>query len=93
METNINAGVALYTDHKPGPGLFESSLSNKETECVEDIETADLESLVEQHYKQGAKMLLADPLSRIGVPASGIFDPSPPSKFQALASKKFTGFD
>ncbi len=27
IETNIQAGVALYTDHKPG--LFESSLSNK----------------------------------------------------------------
>jgi hypothetical protein len=26
-ETNIVAGVALYTDHKPG--LFENSLSNK----------------------------------------------------------------
>ena len=27
IETNIQAGVALYTDHKPG--LFENSLSNK----------------------------------------------------------------
>jgi hypothetical protein len=27
IETNISAGAALYTDHKPG--LFEESLSNK----------------------------------------------------------------
>jgi hypothetical protein len=30
-------------------------------------------------------MLLADPLSRICAPSSGFYDPSPPSKFQALA--------
>ncbi len=30
-------------------------------------------------------MLLADPLSRIGAPASGFYDPTLPSKFQALA--------
>jgi hypothetical protein len=29
-------------------------------------------------------MLLADPLSRIGAPASGFNDPTLPSKFQAL---------
>jgi hypothetical protein len=39
---------------------------------------------VEQHYKQGAKMLLADPLSRLGAPASGFYDPTLPAKFQAL---------
>jgi hypothetical protein len=84
IETNIQAGVALYTDHKPG--LFESSLSNKgQLSAWRIIETADLQSLVEQHYKQGAKMLLADPLSRIGAPASGFYDPTLPSKFQALA--------
>jgi hypothetical protein len=84
IETNIDAGVTLYTDHKPG--LFESSLSNKgQLSAWRIIETADLQSLVEQHYKQGAKMLLADPLSRIGAPASGFYDPTLPSKFQALA--------
>jgi len=84
IETNIQAGVALYTDHKPG--LFESSLSNKgQLSAWRIIETSDLQSLVEQHYKQGAKMLLADPLSRIGAPASGFYDPTLPSKFQALA--------
>ena len=30
-------------------------------------------------------MLLADPLSRIGAPASGFYDPTLPSKFQVLA--------
>ena len=30
-------------------------------------------------------MLLADPLSRICAPSSGFYDPSLPSKFQALA--------
>lgn len=83
IETNIQAGVALYTDHKPG--LFESSLSNKgQLSAWRIAETADLQSLVEQHYKQGAKMLLADPLSRIGAPASGFYDPTLPAKFQAL---------
>ncbi len=84
IETNIEAGVTLYTDHKPG--LFESSLSNKgQLSAWRIIEAADLQSLVEQHYKQGAKMLLVDPLSRIGAPASGFYDPTLPSKFQALA--------
>jgi hypothetical protein len=83
IETNIQAGAALYTDHKPG--LFESSLSNKGQQSAwRIIETADLQSLVEQHYKQGAKMLLADPSSRIGAPASGFCDPTLPSKYQAL---------
>ncbi len=35
IETNISAGAALYTDHKPGP--IEESLSNKgETKCLEN---------------------------------------------------------
>ncbi len=29
-------------------------------------------------------MLLADLLSRLGAPASGFYDPTPPAKFQAL---------
>jgi hypothetical protein len=83
IETNIQAGVALYTDHKLG--LFESSLSNKgQLSAWRIIETADLQSLVQQHYKQGAKMLLADPWSRIGAPASGFYDPTLPSKLRAL---------
>ena len=62
IETNIVAGVALYTDHKPG--LFENSLSNKgQLSAWRIAETADLQSLVQTHYRQGSKMLLADPLS------------------------------
>jgi hypothetical protein len=42
---------------------------------VEDSgETADLQSLTERHYKQGAKILLA----------SGFYDPTLPAKFQGL---------
>jgi hypothetical protein len=83
IENNISAGAALYTDHKPG--LFEESLSNKgQLSAWRIAETADLRSIVEHHYRQGAKMLLADPLSRICAPSSGFYDPSLPSKFQAL---------
>ena len=69
IETNIVAGVALYTDHKPG--LFENSLSNKgQLSAWRIAETADLQSLVQTHYRQGSKMLLADPLSRLCSPSS-----------------------
>ena len=68
IETNISAGAALYTDHKPG--LFEESLSNKgQLSAWKIAETADLQSIVEHHYRQGSKMLLADPLSRICAPS------------------------
>ena len=37
------------------------------------------------HYRQGSKMLLADPLSRLCSPSSGFFfDPMLPAKLQAL---------
>ncbi len=79
----VVAGVALYTDHKPG--LFENSLSNKgQLSAWRIAETADLQSLVQTHYRQGSKMLLADPLSRLCSPSSGFFDPSLPAKLQAL---------
>jgi hypothetical protein len=85
IETNIIAGVALYTDHKPG--LFENSLSNKgQLSAWRIAETADLQSLVQTHYRQGSKMLLADPLSRLCSPSSGFFDPTLPAKLQALLS-------
>jgi hypothetical protein len=83
IETTIVARVALYTDHKPG--LFENSLSNKEQLNARRIaETADLQSLVQTHYRQGSKMLLADPLSRLCSPSSGFFHPSLPAKLKAL---------
>ncbi len=83
IETNIIAGVALYTDHKPG--LFENSLSNKgQLSAWRVAETSDLQSLVQTHYRQGSKMLLADPLSRLCSPSSGFFDPTLPAKLQAL---------
>jgi hypothetical protein len=70
IETNIIAGVVLYTDHKPG--LFENSLSNKgQLSAWRIAATADLQCLVQTHYRQGSKMLLANPLSRLCSPSSG----------------------
>jgi hypothetical protein len=83
IETNIVAGIALYTDHKPG--LFENSLSNEgQLSAWRIAETADLQSIVQTHYRQGSKMLLADPRSRLCSPSSGFFDPTLPAKLQAL---------
>ena len=46
IETNIAAGITLYTDHKPG--LYENSLSNKgQLSAWRLLETADLLSIVE----------------------------------------------
>ncbi len=60
IETNITAGITPYTDHKPG--LFENSLSNKgQLSAWRLLETADLLSIVENLYRTGEKMLLADP--------------------------------
>ncbi len=73
----------MYTDHKPG--LFQNNLSNKgQLSAWRIAETSDLQSLVQTHYRQGTKMLLADPLPRLRSPSSGFFDPTLPSKLQAL---------
>ena len=65
--------------------MFENSLSNKgQLSAWRIAETSDLQSLVQTHYRQGSKMLLADPLSRLCSPSSGFFDPTLPSKLQAL---------
>ena len=54
IETNITAGITLYTDHKPG--LFENSLSNKgQLSAWRLLETADLLSIVENLYHTGGK--------------------------------------
>jgi hypothetical protein len=54
IETNISAGITLYTDHKPG--LQENSLSNKgQLSAWRLLETADLLSIVENLYRTGAK--------------------------------------
>jgi hypothetical protein len=79
----VVAGIALYTDHKPG--LFENSLSNKgQLSAWRIAKTADLQSIVQTHYRQGSKMLLADALSRLCSPSSGFFYPTLPAKLQAL---------
>ncbi len=83
IETNIEAGITLYTDHKPA--LFENSLSNKgQLSAWKLAEVADLLSIVENLYRQGGKMLFADPLSRVCAPTEGWFDPSIPRKLAAL---------
>ena len=83
IETNIEAGITLYTDHKPA--LFENSLSNKgQLSAWKLAEVADLLSIVENLYRQGGKMLFADPLSRVCEPTEGWYDPSLPRKLAAL---------
>ncbi len=83
IETNIKAGIILYTDHKPA--LFENSLSNKgQLSAWKIAEVADLLSIVENLYRQGKKMLFADPLSRVCAPTEGWYDPSIPRKMAVL---------
>jgi hypothetical protein len=83
IETNITAGITLCTDHKPG--LFENSLSNKgQLSAWRLLETADLLSIVENLYRTGGKMLLADPLSRLCAPSDGFYDVALPAKVHVL---------
>ena len=83
IETNIEAGITLYTDHKPA--LFENSLSNKgQLSAWKLAEVSDLLSIVENLYRQGEKMLFADPLSRVCGPTEGWHDPSIPCKIATL---------
>jgi hypothetical protein len=83
IETNIDSGITLYTDHKPG--LYENSLSNKgQLSAWRLLENADLLSIVEHRYRKGGLMLLADPLSRICSPVGGFYDATLPSKFAAV---------
>ncbi len=83
IETNITAGITLYTDHKPG--LFENSLSNKgQLSAWRLLETADLLSIVKNLYRTGGKMLLVDPLSKLCAPSEGFYDVTLPSKVYTL---------
>ncbi len=83
IETNIEAGITLYTDHKPA--LFENSLSNiGQLSAWKLVEVSDLLSIVENLYRQGGKMLFADPLSRVCGPTEGWHDPSLPVKIATL---------
>jgi hypothetical protein len=77
IETNIAAGITLYTYHKLG--LYENSLSNKgQLSAWRFLEAADLLSIVENLYRTGGKMQLADPLSRLCAPGEGFYDVSLP---------------
>jgi hypothetical protein len=83
IETNIEAGITLYTDHKPA--LFENSLSNKgQLSAWKLAEVADLLPIVENLYRQGGEMLFADPLSRVCGPTEGWYDPSLTRKLATL---------
>ncbi len=68
--------------------LFENSnlaVSNKgQLSAWRLLETADLLSIVENLYRTGGKMLLADPLSRICAPNDGFYDVELPAKIHAL---------
>jgi hypothetical protein len=83
IETNISAGITLYTDHKPE--LYENSLSNMgQLSAWRLLETADLLSIVENLYRTGGKMLLAEPLSRLCAPTEGFYDVFLPRKVSTL---------
>ncbi len=83
IETNIEAGVTLYTDHKPE--LFENGLSNKgQLSAWKLAEVSDLLSIVENLYRQGGKMLFADPLSGVCEPTEGWHNPGIPCKVTTL---------
>ncbi len=69
------------------PALFENSLSNKgRLSAWKHTEVADLMAIVKHIYKQGSRMLLADPLSQVCAPTEGWYDPTLPSKLAALLS-------
>jgi hypothetical protein len=79
IETNMDAGITLYTDRKPA--LFENSLSNKgQLSAWKLTEVAHLMAIVERVYRQESGMLLADPLSRVCAPTEGWYDPTLPRK-------------
>jgi hypothetical protein len=60
-------------------------LSNKgQLSAWKLAEVSDLLSIVENLYRQGGKMLFADPLSRVCAPTEGWYDPSIPSKVATL---------
>ena len=83
IETNINAGITLYTDHMPS--LYAESLSNKGQLSEWRIaEVADLNSIVQTLHQQGTKMALADPLSRLCSPSGGLYDRALPRKLAIL---------
>jgi hypothetical protein len=83
IETNITAGITLHTYHKPG--LFENSLSNKgKLSAWRLLETADVLSIVENLYRTGGKMLLADHLSRLCTSSEGFYVVTLPAKINTL---------
>jgi hypothetical protein len=73
IESNINKGVTVYTDHLPS--LFKGSLSNKGQLSEWRInEVQDLHAFVETLYQKGPKMLISDALSRICQPEDNLYN-------------------
>ena len=83
IETNIDSGITLYTDHMPS--LYAESLSNKGQLSEWRIaEVADLNSIVQTLHQAGPRMALADPLSRLCSPSGGLYDMALPAKMATL---------
>ena len=86
IETNIDAGTTVFTDHQPS--LYKNSLSNKGQLSEWRIsEVADLQAAVQTLYCPGPKLTLSDGLSRMCTPVSGLYDQSLPTKIAILLSK------
>ena len=86
IETNIDAGATVFTDHQPS--LYKNSLSNKGQLSEWRIsEVADLQATVQTLYCPGPKLTLSDGLSRMCTPVSGLYDQSLPTKIAILLSK------
>ena len=83
IETNIDSGITLFTDHLPS--LYAEALSNKGQLSEWRIaEVADLNSIVQTLHQAGARMALANPLSRLCSPSGGLYDMTLPGKLATL---------
>lgn len=86
IESNIDMGVTVYTDHLPS--LFKSSLSNKGQLSEWRInEVQDLNSVVQTLYKKGPTMVLSDALSRCCQPETDLYDNDLPKKLALLLDR------
>jgi hypothetical protein len=74
IESNIDVGITVYTDHLPS--LFKSSLSNKGQLSEWRInEVQDLNLIVQTLYKKGPTKVLSDALlSRYCQPETDLHD-------------------
>ena len=86
IESNIDSGTTVYTDHLPS--LFKSSLSNKGQLSEWRInEVQDLNSIVQTLYKKGPTMIISDALSRCCQPETDLYDNDLPRKLAVLLDR------